>query len=424
MIIRNYRELATSPLRRTALDVLEAGLAALQTPDIMRRSVTLFGLGAWLRVKDVEIDLSQFPQILVVGIGKAAVAMGKTLEEILGDRITTGIILDRKPGAFRKLKSMVVSHPDPAPQNVRATEEVISLLKKADPKTLVIVLISGGGSAMLTAPYKIGVDQKSAIARKLMDSGATIQELNVVRKHLSRIKGGRLVEYVYPARVLSLILSDVTGDDLATIASGPTVKDPTTVEEARSVLRKHDLSEQIELSESPKDPKLFENVTNMILANMATAIPPMEKKAKQLGFTSRVLSTSLTGDADHVGKGLLLQLRPGEVLLATGETTVKVGGRGTGGRNQQLVLSALRHVLENQLIAAVGTDGRDNTNNAGALGDQSTLIRANKMGLDPKDFAKTYDSYTFFHKVGDGIFTGDLESNFADIVLALWGKGA
>lgn len=253
-----------------------------------------------------------------------------------------------------------------------------------------------------------------------MDSGATIQELNVVRKHLSRIKGGRLVEYVYPARVLSLILSDVTGDDLATIASGPTVKDPTTVDEARAILDKYGLPKEIELTESPKDPKLFENVTNVILANMATAIPPMEAKAKELGFTPRVVSTAFTGDADYVGKDWLEKIKPGEALLATGETTVKVTGKGTGGRNQQLVLSSLRYLLENQVIAAVGTDGHDNTTNAGAIGDQSTLVRANKMGLDPIDFAKNHDSYTFFQKVGDGILTGDLESNFADIILCLW----
>src|SRR3990172_6948484 len=250
MIIKNFEKLATTPLRKSALEILDAGLAALNTEQIMRQSMHLES--DRLRILNHTIDLSQYSGVVVIGFGKAAIGMGTAVEAILGDRIKNGFILDRKQGSFRHLKSLLASHPSPTQANAMATDEVIEFLKRVDRKALILVLISGGGSAMLTAPYNISVDEKAAIARSLMDAGATIQELNIVRKHLSRIKGGRIVQYVYPAKVVSVMLSDVIGNDFSTIASGPTAFDPSTSADAKEVLAKYRLSPNLDFSESPK----------------------------------------------------------------------------------------------------------------------------------------------------------------------------
>lgn len=417
MIIKNTAALATTPLRKSALEILEAGFAALNTEKIMKEAIRLEGNA--LRILDHVIDLSPYSGVVVLGFGKAAVGMGTAIEDILGDRITAGYILDRKPGKFRIMKHLLASHPNPTEGNAMATDEIIEFLKHVDRKALIIVLISGGGSAMLTAPYKISVEEKAALARTLMDAGANIQELNIVRKHLSRIKGGRIVQYVYPAKVVSVILSDVIGNDLSTIASGPTVFDPTTIDDAKKVLAKYKLSTDLEFSESPKDKNLFEHVENILIGDVRLGIGPMEKKVKALGYVPSVVSSELSGEADKIGQILLSMVRPGQVLIAAGETTLEVTGKGQGGRNQQLVLSSLPKIRDGQVLLSVNTDGHDNSDVAGALGDLETINKAGAKKLDAVKYAETNDSYAFFKEVGDHIVTGELESNFADLMLCL-----
>ena len=417
MIIKNYRELATSPLREAALDIIEMGLGALQSETIIREQVSVSG--HTLRIMGREFDLSRYTRLFVIGVGKAAVGMGTAIENILGERITGGYILDRKRGHFDRLTGLVGTHPDPSEQNVVATREMLEFLSGADGKSLVLVLISGGGSALLTAPHGITVAEKAAIARTLMNNGATIHELNTVRKHLSDVKGGQLAKFAYPATVISLILSDVPGNDVSTIASGPTVLDNSTVSQAERIVKKYHASPPPSWQETPKDPKYFERVTNIVLGTAASAFGPMDRQARAHGFTPRVLSDHVTGEANRVGRGMLKRVRRGEALLAAGETTVKVRGTGHGGRNQQLVLASLPSLRDGQLILSVGTDGHDNTDHAGALGDEGTVSKSKEKKLDPKTYAARNDSYTFFTLTDDAIVTGELESNFADLIVCL-----
>ncbi len=417
MIIKNRDILATTPLRKAALKIAEAGLAALNTQHIVRRSMRV--KGNTLRILDLRIDLSLHSGVHILGFGKAATGMAAATEKILGQRIKSGFILDRNYGRLQYLTSLLATHPHPTEGNVAATEKVIEWLKSLDRKALVLVLISGGGSAMLTAPYKISVDEKAKIAKKLMQAGATIGEINIVRKHLSRIKGGRIVQYAYPAKVVSIVLSDVVGNDLSTIASGPTVFDPSTNQDARAVLTKYKLSTDLELTESPKDKNLFENVKNILIGDVGLGLGPMEKQARQLGFATNIFSSKLTGKANDVGPRMLSKLRPGLAMLAAGETTVLVLDGGSGGRNQQLVLSALPKIKEGQLILSINTDGHDNSDVAGAIGDTETLAKARQKNLDPVQYAQSNNSYAFLRAVGDQIITGELESNFADLVLCL-----
>ncbi|TAK04072.1 DUF4147 domain-containing protein [Patescibacteria group bacterium] len=425
-VVKNYAALATDRRRRDALAVLEAGLRAIDTRAAMREAVSREG--RMLTVRGRRFDLSRFGRTFVIGIGKAAYEAAAALEGILGERLTDGIVLDVKAGKLKRLKSIAGSHPLPSPANVRATGEIIGLVKSLRPDDLLIVIASGGGSALLCWPHALTCDQVSMLTAALMREGADIHETNTVRKHVSEILGGQLAALAAPATVLGLVFSDVPGDDISQVASGPTVLDQTTIDDARRIMDRYDPLKACklpacELRETPKDPALFQRVTNVLILGNRTALAAMEEEGERRGYVVRVHGTAVSGEARQVGATLAGLPQPGEMVIAGGETTVTVRGSGRGGRNQELALGALSHVPDDGLVLSCASDGIDNGPVAGAFADATVRDAARKKKLDPDAFLARNDSSSFFKKAGGQIMTGHTGSNVSDLMIALRRKG-
>lgn len=424
MIIKNHKELATTPLRKNALEIIEAGLEAINTSAAIRKNVRIEGRK--LIVKDKEFPLEKFERIFVVGIGKCAFEAGETLESVLGDSLTGGIVLDVYKGSLHKIKSFAGTHPYMSEVNIDVTKEIITLLNGLTEKDLVLFVISGGGSALLCQPNNFTCQDETAIVDCLVKSGVPIQELNTVRKHLSLARGGYLAQYAYPAKVVSLIFSDVPGNNLEFIASGPTIQDSTSIGDAEKILKKYNIFEtcgnSITLIETPKDPKFFENVANILLVSNSDALNAMKEKAKGLGYNPQIKTSEFSGEARELGPKIISELSTSQlktILLYGGESTVTVKHSGKGGRNQELALSAIAAIRSGQLLASVATDGRDNTDFAGAVCDENTKITSEKKKLNPQKFLDENRSYEFWEKTGDYLMTGITGSNVSDIIIAI-----
>ncbi len=395
MIIKNKDLLAVNPLREYALKIVESALISIDTKAAIHRNLKLSN--NFLFVKERPYELSKYRKIFLVAFGKDSFTAAKEVKKILRGKLDDGIVLSLRPEKIDGLQTYQCTHPQPSLNNVEATKKVIDLIEKSEENDLILVIISGGGSAMLTAPYKITYQDKALIADTLMNNGANIEELNVVRKHISEIKGGRLAALAYPSTVATLIFSDVIGNDLSTIASGPTVIDHTTVDDAKEVLRKYKVLENVafsglDLSETPKDLKYFQKVDNFLIMDNTVATTAMEETARGLGYSIRVLANNLKGNSHEVGKKLLSQGKEGEALIAAGETTVEVIGHGIGGRNQEMVLANLKNVKEDQIMVAMSSDGHDHSDFAGAICDTYTLKKSKEMGLNIEDYLENNNS--------------------------------
>jgi len=275
---------------------------------------------------------------------------------------------------------------------------------------------------MFESPFAINLDKLIEVNRALLRSGAAISEMNIVRKHLSSVKGGGLAKHLYPATVASLIFSDVPGNDLSVIASGPTQKDPSTLTDTKAVLEKYGLDKELfladsDFTETPKEDEYFKNVSNIIILSNQTVLNAMKKKEKELEYKAVIFTDRLEGDAHELGKMLIEKTHLGEILIAGGESTLKVKGHGKGGRNQTLVLSALDFIRDETIISSFGSDGQDFFYFAGALGDMQTIVKAHALQLDAKGFLDDDNSYEYWKRVGDGIFTDKLESNVSDLMI-------
>lgn len=423
MKIKNFNTLAQNKVRKAVLEIAEAGLKAIDTEKAVKNGVVLDG--DILKVKDKQFDLAGFERVFVVGVGKCALEAGRALEEILGDKLTNGIVLDIRPGRLKKIRTFAGSHPFPTTENVNATAEIIQLLSSLTEKDFVIFVISGGGSALLCQPQNLICQDEKEILKCLFKAGADIGEINTLRKHLSLARGGYLTSYAYPASSVALIFSDVVGGDIQFIASGPTVKDSTTVDDARRILDKYEIENKtglkIEPLETPKEDKYFEKVTNILFLDNI-AVDAMADKAKALGFKTEIKTKTLSGEARGVGKEISDDLNEASgktAFIYGGETTVTVTGTGKGGRNQELILGALGGIRDGEVILSINSDGQDNSDFAGALCDKITSEKAAKLGLEPEMFLKNNNSYAFFEKVGDYILTGDTGSNVSDLIIAI-----
>ncbi|HSW96224.1 MAG TPA: DUF4147 domain-containing protein [Candidatus Saccharimonadales bacterium] len=420
MVIKNFDDLARTPQRKIVLELIESALEAIEPQKVLEKNISVEN--AVLKIQDKIFDLQNFERVFLVGFGKGSAGIAKIVEEKLGDRLTAGYDIDVVQTEFSKIKFTLGTHPLPTEQNLRFTQEVLDGLGQLTEKDLVLVVICGGGSVMFEKPHKINLGTLTMLNKALLRSGATISEMNVIRKHLSDTKGGGLAKALYPATVASLIFSDVPGNDLSVIASGSTVKDQSTLQEALDLLEKYQITKELPLSsddftETPKEDKYFEKVSNMMILSNVTALEAMQKKAQELGITAVIHSDKTQGDAKEVGKQLIDLAKPGEILLIGGETTVKVVGNGEGGRNQTLVLAALQYVGENTIIASFDSDGWDFFELAGAIGDSLTVKKAQELGLDTTMFLNNDDSYHFLTQVGDGILTGKLASNVSDLMI-------
>jgi len=421
-IIKNTHRLATSQARCDALAIAEAGLQAIDTQTVLRNSVELDG--TVMRVAGQRFDLAHYDHTYVIGFGKAACTAAFTLEQILIDRVKEGAVVGLSERVCQTIDTYAGTHPMPSAQNYTATKHIEEVAHRAKENDLVLVIVSGGGSALLCSSMG-ECDQGQKLFNAFLSSGGTIEELNTVRKHISHLKGGGLAKVLYPATVVSLIFSDVPGGDLSAVASGPTCYDDSTVEEAQAIIDRYDLG-QFNLNETPKDLTYFKRVHNIPIVSNMTALTAMQAAAWTLGYQTDIVSATQYATAGDTVELLQTEPAAGSVRLMGGETKVTVppGNTGTGGRNGQLALSMLPRLQPGQVFVSLASDGYDNTDTAGAIVDQQTAATATTLGLSMTKYAAAFDSYPFFTAVGDHIDTGVLDSNVSDLLLLLTPKVA
>lgn len=427
MLIKNKKELSTNLLREKALNILEVGYEAVLTQNILENKISL--KENILKIDSQKYDLNLFNNIFVISFGKSANESSIFIENLLGNKIKKVFSLDVEKINLKKIESLKGSHPLPSKENQQNTEKIIKVLKKTKEKDLVLCFVSGGASSLLCAPVDgLDIDFLKNIYQALMDCGATIAETNIVRKHLSLIKGGALAKLAYPAKVITCVFSDVPGDDLSVVASGPTVLDSSTKEEAKMILEKYGeedkgaiLKEAISfLQETPKEELYFENIENHLLLTNRIALEAMQKKAQELGFESEIKSFELQGEASILGSRLVDENQEKNFCwLWGGESTVTLKGEGKGGRNQEFVLSALENLSADVLVLAVASDGRDNSDVAGALVDYKLFQKIEKEKIDWREYLENNNSYEFFKKTGTQIKTGKTGINIADFYMVL-----
>ena len=415
MFVKNFDQLATTPQRKVVLQLIEEALSSIQSENVIGKNVKVENNK--LKIIDKSFDLANFERIFLIGFGKGSAKNSKLIEEKLGEKLTEGYVIDASSESFSRIQFTQGTHPLPSQTNLDFVDKVLEKINNLTEKDLVIVVITGGGSALFESP-NIPLERLISIDDALLKSGANISEMNTIRKHLSKVKGGNLAKYLYPARVLGVIASDVPGNDLSVISSGPTVKDPTTIEDALSILKKYNINvPKDDLIETPKEDKYFEKVSNILILSNQTALEAMREKAQDLGFKTNIFSNKFQGEARNAGSDLVSKTAPNSILLVGGETTVKVTGSGEGGRNQEVVLGALGNLDYKTAICSFDSDGWDNYPFAGAIGDINTINKAKEVNLDPQDFLNSNNSLEFFQKTGDGIETGRLPSNISDLII-------
>lgn len=432
MFIKNFDQLATTPQRKIILQLVEEAFSSIQSENVINNSVSVNGNN--LNIKDKSLDLSNFNRVFLIGFGKGSARNSRLIEDKLGDKLTEGYVIDvssealakagTNPEEFKKIQFTQGTHPLPSQTNIDFVNNMLDKIKDLSEKDLVIVVVTGGGSALFESPI-ISFEKLLKIGDALLKSGATISEMNTIRKHLSKVKAGGLAKHLYPAKIIGILSSDVPGNDISVISSGPTVKDNTTVEDAINIISKYNLTgvSKDELTETPKDDKYFINVSNILILSNLTALNAMKKKAEELGLTAEILSDKFQAEAKFAGSDLVKKTASNSILLVGGETTVKVKGSGKGGRNQTVVLAAMNNLTieqsNNFVISSFASDGWDNSAFAGAIGDAQTVERAKELNLDIQSYLDDDNSLEFFEKTNDGIETGRLPSNISDLIIIL-----
>jgi hydroxypyruvate reductase/glycerate 2-kinase len=433
-------------LRTDATSILTDAISAVDPSACVRRAIKK--KGTCIFINDRRYDLSLYRNVYSIAFGKAAISMSNAIEDILGDSLKDGIAITKHgfAGSLKKMKVYEAGHPMPDDYSVDAGKMVREFLEDTGEDDLIFFLISGGGSALVTLPRKgISIIDIVKMTDGLMRTGATIDELNTVRKHLCSIKGGGLAKMTYPSESVSLILSDVVGDPLDVIASGPTVPDRSTFAEFSDIVKRYDikvspavaglLEDGLEgvIEETPKHGEpVFERTSHYLIGNNALALQEAEKKASELGYNTMVLSSSIVGEAKEVAKvfaAIAREERSRETpmplpacILAGGETTVTMKGKGIGGRCQEMALSFGIEVsgLEGVLLLAAGTDGNDGTtDSAGAFADGDTLQNGKDLQMDARNDLYNNNSNAYFRETGGLIFTGPTGTNVMDIYMIL-----
>lgn len=443
MLIKNKPELSVTELRKQALDIIEAGIARVLPPVVMKSAVRYDSVHRILTVNDDTYDLSK-GRIFVVGGGKASGLMAETLENIVDpDDITAGVVTC-KSGDYKtsKIKIIQAGHPVPDQRGLHGVKQMLALRERysINKNDLVICLVSGGGSALMPCPVDgVNLKDKQTITELLLGCGAEIHAINAVRKHLSKTKGGGLGHFYSPATVVSLILSDVIGNDLDVIASGQTCPDSTTFSDAYSVLERYDLLSGVPegvidflrkgcQGEVEETPKSLANCHNYIIGDNTLALETMAEKANEMGFAPYIVTAEQKGDTTAMArlraKEILSVRYAGyDVVLIGGETTPKLPGTaGRGGRNQHYAavsMLAMERYPGEWVVASVGTDGSDFLPDvAGAIVDNNSLGSARARGIDVKAYLDRYDSNTLLKRIGGSlIVTGNTGTNVGDVIL-------
>jgi glycerate 2-kinase len=447
LIIKNREELISSSLRARAVELIESGIKRVMPADLMQSAVKLNRRTKKLSVMGGTYDIAH-SRIFVIGGGKASGQMAEELEKILGpDKITAGTVNCKSEGHnTRKISIIKAGHPLPDEAGVHGVQEMLAMkarfgIGKGD---IIICLISGGGSSLMPCPATgITLEDQQDITQLLLRCGANIKEINSVRKHLSLTKGGNLGEFYNPATVVSLIISDVVGDDLDAIASGPTVPDSTTFKDAYNVLEKYGLLDKAPPhvtdyilrgcnDKEAETPKELYNCDNYIIGNNRMALDAMAEKARDLGLKPYIVTAELTGDTAEVAQRLADEMKTGRykgfsVILLGGETTPTLPeNAGKGGRNQHFAavsMLAMKDLRTPWLVASAGTDGSDYLADiAGAMVDDRSLHQAREMGINVEQYIGNFDSNSLFNKLGRSlIITGPTGTNVSDVILYLLG---
>ncbi len=440
---------AEAKLRRDALAILRAALDAVDAGTAVRSHLRVDS--RYLAAGSIRLPLRDFDRIFLIAAGKAAAPMCASAERILGSRLTAGIAVTKHGHLTRRVRRTRVieaGHPIPDVQGLAAAGEIRELLAGLNRRDLLLVALSGGASALLSAPARpVTLRAKQKTTDLLLRAGATIGELNAVRKHISMLKGGWLAAQAWPATVVGLLLSDVIGDLPDVIGSGPTAPDLTTFDDALAVLRRfgvlgrvpssvierleHGSAGKIPETPKPGDP-IFKSVHNIVIGSNRLALLAAQREAKSLGYRPLILSSEMQGETREVARVHAQILReavaahhpvpPPACILSGGETTVTVRGAGKGGRNQEFALAGAIAIegLSDALILSAGTDGTDGpTDAAGAIATGSTLSRARRIGLNAPEYLSRNDSYHFFDALGDLVRTGPTGTNVMDIHMLL-----
>lgn len=444
-LIKNFEELTqnSNQLRKDLLRILDFALSEVLPETAINKAVEIEN--ETLKITDRNFHLPSLNNIYVIGSGKATYRMTKSLYKILQDKISEGIITINEPSKkdIGHIKVIQAGHPLPTKQGAEGANHILSIVKKATKKDLIIALISGGGSSLLAAPLEvISLMDLRKTNGLLLASGASIKEINTIRKHISKIKGGRLSQNAYPAKLISLIISDVVGDDLSTIASGPTVGDSTTYRDASQIIEKYDLKDRIpssildtikkgvkgKIQETPgPEDKVLTTTFNRIILNNTKALESAQKKAAELGYNTFILSSKLEGRARKVGASHAetakeicqtgSPIKPPAIILSGGECVVSLDniGKQEGGPNQESVIGFAEKIesLEKIAFLAVDTDGKD-----GYSDFAGGIIGGNKIKISGEEIEKalkTHSSSNFLKKIGGGIVTGETGTNVNDL---------
>lgn len=437
-------------LRKDARSIFMAGLGAVEPGAAIRRFVRRRDRRLW--IDEQEYDLSRFNHIYIVGAGKAGAPMAAAIEEILGEELTEGLV-NVKYGhilPLDRIRLLEAGHPLPDRNGQRGSRMMMDILAKAGKQDLVLGLISGGGSALLPFPSPpLSLENKQQTTDALLSCGARINEINAIRKHMSQLKGGRMTKAAHPATLACLMLSDVVGDDLDVIASGPTVPDPSTFQDCIDILTRYQILDQLPgavirhfeagisgmIPETPKpaDP-IFRNVQNRVVGNSSQALVAARRQAESLGYHTIILSSLIEGETRDVARvhtAIAKEIvRTGNPLpspaciISGGETTVTVRGSGKGGRNQEFALAGAMDIAGEPgiVVLCAGTDGTDGpTEAAGAFADSQTASRAKAVGMDAATYLADNDAYHFFKPLGDLFITGPTNTNVMDLRIVLVG---
>jgi glycerate 2-kinase len=433
-------------MRKEALEIFQSALKTINPERLIFDNLSL--KGSTLYVKNHPCDLDKINNLYILGIGKAAAKMAQALEKILDNRITDGLVITKYGygETLHKIEVIEAGHPLPDESGLSGSKKIIEIAQKAGENDLILFLISGGGSALFTQPVNgISLQDIIQLTSLFLSSGATIYEINTLRKHISQVKGGRFAQFAYPAQVIGLILSDVIGDDPSFIASGPITADNTTYNKCWDILVKYNIRQKIppsikkhiekglqgKINETPKKAEpIFEQVKAVVIGNNRLALIQAKKEAELLGYNTFILSSYMRGEAKEVAcfhsavaKEILTShnpIKPPACIISGGETTVTLKGNGKGGRSQELALAAAIEIStwENIVAFCAGTDGTDGpTDAAGAVADSFTVQRAEEKGINAYKYAANNDSYNFFKQLNDLIITGPTYTNVMDIYI-------
>ncbi len=416
-VIQNYKELATTKTRIDALEIVEAAFDAIDTKSVLEKNITV--IDGIMTVMGQRFILADYKRIYIIGFGKVSCKAAYVLEGLLQGKVQDGAVIGIKEVTCDVVDTYAGTHPLPSHLNFTATKHIEEIATKATGDDLVLVVVSGGGSALLCSSLE-ECDQGQRLYEAFLGTGGTIEEMNTVRRHISKLKGGGLAKMLFPATVVGLIFSDVPGGDMASIASGPTFPDSSSVADAQVVIDKYGLG-TYHLTPSCDDEQYFKNVHNILMTSNLNALHAMEHEAKKRGYEATVVSATHYETLEETVALFAKKRKLGSMLSMGGETKLHVPkeAHGSGGRSTQLALSMLTELKPGEVFVSFASDGKDNCPAAGVIVDEWAMTKVKKLGLSIEEYKKSFDTYTFFLKTKDLILTGPLESNVADLMLLL-----